>query len=181
MRIVATISFEQFNESILAMRKKYQRQNKRRRWSNVVFVVVASLTFAIVIQKSSAEFVGLSMVLLLLLIVLGVWSKWRAGYCLKQAYEVQKKQLNGQVMDIEDSGISGRWENGDASYQYKWSAFEDFLDLPNAFLLLPNSASFVRIPKASLSPEEQQTIRRWATTIEDTRHQPTRSPHTRTL
>jgi len=161
LHIVATISFEQFKTAILAMRKKYQPQSKKTRWLNIVFIVVVSFTLAIAMQKSSAEVIGFSFVLILFLVVLGIWSKRRAEYCLKQTYEVQKKQLNGQVMDIDESGIGGRWENGNASYQYKWSAFENFLDLPDAFLFLPNSVSFVRVPKESLSSEEQQDIKRW--------------------
>jgi hypothetical protein len=81
---------------------------------------------------------------------------------LKQAYKAQEKQLNGQQMEISESGISGQWADGSASYQYKWSAFERFMDLPDAFLFLPNSVSFVRIPKDSLTPDEQQTIHGWA-------------------
>lgn len=162
MRIVATISFEQFKTAILAMRKKYQQQSKKTRWLNIIFIVVVSFTLAIAIQKSSAEFIGFFLVLFLFLVVLGILSKRRAEYCLKQTYEVQKKLLNGQVMDIDESGISGQWENGNASYQYKWSAFEGFLDLPDGFLFFPNAAFFVRIPKDSLTPDEQQTIHGWA-------------------
>jgi hypothetical protein len=165
LRIVATISFEQFNEAILAMRKKYQQQNKKTQRANIVFTVVASLALAIAVRTSSAEVIGFSVVLIIFFVVLWIWSKWRAGRCLKQTYEVQRKQLNGQVMDIEESGISGQWEDGNASYQYKWLAFEGFLDLPNEFLLLPNSVSFVRIPKEFLSPDEQQIIKNWATKI----------------
>jgi YcxB-like protein len=73
----------------------------------------------------------------------------------------QEKQLNGQHMDINESGIVGQWADGKASYQFKWSAFERFIDLPDAILFLPNSVSFVRIPKDSLSSEDQQVIKRW--------------------
>ena len=141
------------------MRKKYQRENRKTRWLNIAFIVIVSLTLTIAIQTSSTEVVGFFLVLALFLVLLSVWSKRRAKYCLKQTFEVQRKQLNGQVMDIDDSGISGQWENGNAAYQYKWSAFEGFLDLPNEFLFLPNSVSFVRIPKDSLSLDEQQMIR----------------------
>ena len=80
----------------------------------------------------------------------------------EQAYTAQEKQLQGQLMDVDESGIIGQWADGNASYQYKWSAFERFIDLPDAFLFLPNSVSFVRIPKVSLSVEDQQDIKRWS-------------------
>jgi hypothetical protein len=167
LRIVATISFEQFRTAIVAMRKKYQPP-KKTRWLNIVFIVVASFTIAIAIQTSSAEVIGVSLLLAVFLVAIGIWSKWRVGYCLKQTYEVQKKQLNGQIMDIDDSGINGQWGNGDSNYQYKWSAFETFLDLPDAFLFLPNPVSFVRVPKESLSFEDQLTIKSWAEKINPT-------------
>jgi hypothetical protein len=65
-------------------------------------------------------------------------------------------------MNIDEFGISGQWENGDATYQFKWSAFEGLLDLPDGLLFFPNAAFFVRIPKDSLAPDEQQTIHGWA-------------------
>jgi YcxB-like protein len=122
---------------------------------------VSSFLITIAIQTSDRDFAGLLLLFLLLLVVFYVWSKFRAQACLKQTYEVQKKQLNGQQMNIDATGITGQWEDGNASYQFKWSAFESLIDLPDAFLFLPNSASFVRIPKESLSSDDQLEIKRW--------------------
>jgi hypothetical protein len=96
------------------------------------------------------------------LAVLYFWSKSRAKSCLKQHFEAQQTQLNGQQMDIDEAGISGNWQDGGAAYQFKWSAFRSFIDLPDAFLFLPNSVSFVRIPKEKLSSDEQLKIKQWA-------------------
>lgn len=65
-------------------------------------------------------------------------------------------------MYIDESGIVGKSADDATSYQYKWSAFESFIDLPDAYLLLPNSVTFVRIPKNLLNIDEQENIRRWA-------------------
>lgn len=71
--------------------------------------------------------------------------------------------MNGQIMEITQDGISGHWANGNASYRYAWQAFERLLDLPDSLVLLPNESSFVRVPKRSLTPDEQQEVKEWAT------------------
>jgi hypothetical protein len=127
LHIVATITFEQYKAALSAIRKSSQRVNKTS-WPTLVFIIVFSFSLTIAAQTSSRNLTSIILEFLLLLIALCAWSKFRAQSCLKQVYEVQKRQLNSQPMDIDETGISGRWENGNASYQFKWSAFENFLD-----------------------------------------------------
>ena len=65
-------------------------------------------------------------------------------------------------MDIDESGIRGQWHDGSASYQYQWSAFERFVEMPDGFLFLPNATSFVRVPRILLSLDEQEVLKKWA-------------------
>ena len=141
------------------MHKNSQRQANKTRWMGILFLIVLCLVPAIALGTPATRDFALGFYFPLA--VLYFWSKFRTKSCLKQVYEAQKKQLNGQRMDVDETGISGQWNDGNASYQFKWSAFESSLDLPDAFLFLPNSASFVRIPKESLNGDEQREIKRW--------------------
>ena len=169
MQVVATISFEQFKAAVLATRKQYAQQDKKVRWKGIVSIVLLWLAITVEIQRSGESLSALgaylgsfSLVPLILIALLVIWCKWQANHSLRKTYEIQKKQLNGQIMNIDESGISGQWEDGGATYQYRWSAFEGFRDLPDGFLFFPNAAVFVRIPTDSLTLDERQTIHRWA-------------------
>lgn len=169
MQLVATISFEQFKDAVVATRRHYSKQNAKPKWKGIVSFALVSFAITATLQ-TSGEYLGTSssclrsfyLALLILGAVLYLWCKWQSNSSLKKTYEIQKGQLNGQIMNIDESGISGQWDSGNATYQYRWSAFESFLDLPDGFLFFPNAAFFVRIPKNSLTPDEQQTIHAWA-------------------
>jgi hypothetical protein len=164
LHIEPTITFEQYRATLEAMRKPAERRFGKTQWYRIALIVIFSFSLTIAIKTPSTQKSSLAgfIILILLLSALWLWAKFRTQSCLKQTYDAQEKQLNGQHMDIDESGIVGQWADGTASYQYKWSAFERFIDLPDAFLFLPNSVSFVRIPKGSLSSDEQQDIREWA-------------------
>jgi hypothetical protein len=179
LQVIATISFEQFKAAVLATRRQYAQQGKTSKWIRIVVQLVIWLSITLAIHALTRSFrasdvspfgesfttfstylrdFGFAFLLGTLLLICRWWSDSR----LRKIYEIQKEQLNGQIMNIDESGISGQWENGDATYQYRWSAFEGFVDLPDEFLFFPNAALFVRIPKDSLSGEDQQTAHRWA-------------------
>jgi hypothetical protein len=105
------------------MQKISKRRVGKTSWPSIVFIIVVTFSLTIAMQTSNRNIRTSILEFLLLLVALCVWSKFRAEYCLKQHFQGQKKQLNGQPMDIDETGISGRWEDGNASYQYKWSAF----------------------------------------------------------
>jgi hypothetical protein len=165
LHIEPTITFEQYRASLEAMRKPADRKFGKTQWLRVAVIVIFSFSLFVAIKTPSTQ--NSSLVGFIIIILLSsatwLWAKFRTQSCLKQAYHAQEKQLNGQRMDINESGIAGQWADGTASYEYKWSAFERFIDLPDALFFLPNSVSFVRIPKEALSSEEQQEIKRWGT------------------
>jgi hypothetical protein len=121
-------------------------------------IVVFSFTVLVMIKTSA---VLSSFVVIGLLFVLWLPLKYITHFCLKRSYKAQEKYLNEQQMDLSENGISGHSMDGTIRYEYKWSAFERFIDIPDAFILLPNATSFIRIPKKSLTVEDQQQIRRW--------------------
>jgi hypothetical protein len=163
LHIVATISFEQYKASLDALRKPAERRYGKTKWLRIFFITFFSFSLFIAIKTPSTQQSSLLGFILLVLFfsAIWLWAKFRTQSCLKQAYTAQEKQFNGQHMDINESGIVGQWADGAVIYQYKWSAFERFIDLPDAILFLPNSVSFVRIPKEALSSEEQHEIKRW--------------------
>ena len=162
VQIVATISLEQFQTAVAATRNHFAKKNKKNSWLQIVFFVVIGFSIAIAMQTPSEYLRGFCLGLYAFAVLLVIWCKLQSNRPLRKSYEVQQKQLNGQIMNIDGSGISGRWENGDASYQYRWSAFDSFLELPDGFLFFTNPLFFVRIPKDTLNMDEQQTIRTWA-------------------
>jgi hypothetical protein len=163
LHVEPSITFEQYSAALEAMRKPSDKRFGRSQWLKVAVIIILSFSiFITLIPDTQRSPLIVLISVILLYILLSLWMRFRTKSCLKQAYMAQEKQLQGQRMDVDESGIIGQWADGNASYQYKWSAFERFIDLPDAFLFLPNSVSFVRIPKASLSVEEQQDIKRWS-------------------
>lgn len=163
MRIESQITFEQYRAALEAMKTPADRRFGTPKWLSVVFIVIFSFSLVILLKlpSTSDDTVTGFIILAVVLFSIHAWCKYRVKSYLRRTYNAQEKQLNGQQMEISEAGISGEWANGDLTYDYKWSAFERCIDLPDAFLFLPNSVSFVRIPKDSLSAEEQQHIRQW--------------------
>jgi hypothetical protein len=64
-------------------------------------------------------------------------------------------------MTIGPSGLDYERRDGTANTQYRWDAFETWIEKPDAFLLMPSLQSFVRIPKDKLTEAEQAEIRTW--------------------
>jgi hypothetical protein len=155
------MSLEQFQTAVVAARNHFAKKNKRTSWFQIVFLVIIAFSLAIAMQTFSEYLRGFCLGFYAFAVLLVLWCKWQSNRTFRKSYEAQQKQLNGQIMNIDESGISGRWENGNASYQYKWSAFESFLELPDGFLFFANPAFFVRIPKSSLNLDEQQMIKTW--------------------
>lgn len=165
MHIEPTITFQQYKATLEVMRSPAERRFGKIQWLRIVLIIIFSFSLVIALKiPSTRESSLLGFIILVpLLFALSLWGKRRTEACLKRVYTTQEKQLNGQQMDITQSGISGQWADGNARYQYKWSAFERLIDLPDAFIFLPNAYAFVRIPKESLSLDEQQDIRLWGT------------------
>jgi hypothetical protein len=164
LHVEPSITLEQYRAALEAIRKPSDKRFGRSQWLRVA--VIITLSFSIFIAVKTPDTQRSSLVVLIslatLYLALSLLTRFKTKSCLKQAYTAQEKQLQGQRMDVTESGIIGQWADGNASYQYKWTAFERFIELPDAFLFLPNSVSFVRIPKTSLSVEEQQDIKRWS-------------------
>ncbi|HZQ42954.1 MAG TPA: YcxB family protein [Acidobacteriaceae bacterium] len=162
MEIQATINFEEYRAMLEAMRKPPERSGRSLITRGLIALAFAVL-FVIGLQTGLRDVTVLaSIVCVLLPCLCWIWLRFRMPKCLRRTYLAQEKQLNGQIMKITHDGISGQWANGNASYRYAWQAFERLLDLPDSFVLLPNETSFVRVPKRSLTHDQQQEVKEWA-------------------
>jgi hypothetical protein len=170
LQVIATISFEQFKAAVTATRKRYSQQDKKASWKGIGSIVLASFAITAALHTSGESFTALSAYLkgfalafFILAALLFLLCKWQAARCLRKSYEVQKKQLNGQIMNIDESGINGQWENGDVTYHYRWSALKHSLIFPTGFSSFrTQSPSFVfpKIPSLLTSSEQSMPGRR---------------------
>jgi L-lactate permease len=168
LHVEPKITFEQFNATVSAMRKS----TSKTKWLRIALIVVFSFSIVIMAKTSSnGQFPAIISITLLALFIFGLFAKYIAHWCLKRSYKTQEKQFNEQHMDLSETGISGHSTDGTVSYRYDWSAFERSIELPDAFLFLPNKTSFIRIPKDVLSTEQIRELKRWVVQI------PTTPPH----
>ena len=158
-----SISFEQYQDALKAIRKPSEQSPVKTPWYRYLFLAILCLSIGIAIQTLPLRESLVDLVILaLVLATLWGYCKINVKTCLKKVYEAQEKQLNGQQMEILEAGISGQTADSNISYHYNWSAFERTIELPDALLFLPNSQTFVRVPKASLNSDEVQEMMRWA-------------------
>lgn len=162
MEIQTTINFEEYSAVLKAMRKPRAKTGRRLAAEGLIGSAFG-LLIVIGLQTRLHDAIILSSIIFGLLACLGwLWVKFSKPKCLRRSYVAQEKQLNGQIMEINQDGISGHWANGYASYRYAWRAFERLLDLPGSFVFLTTDISFVCIPKRSLTPNEQRELKEWA-------------------
>jgi hypothetical protein len=162
VELQTTINFEEYRAVLEAMRKPPERTG-RSQLTRVLVAFVFAFSIVIGLQTRLRDVTILTSIIFVLLVCLSwIWLRFRAPKCLRRTFVAQERQLNGQIMEITQDGISGHWANGNASYRYAWQAFERLLDMPDSFVLLPNETSFVRVPKGSLTPDEQREVKEWA-------------------
>jgi len=157
------ITFEQYQATLKAMREPNKAGFGTRHWLRVGLIVIFFFA-TLILAETSADPQGAALAFVMVsasLVALWTFGTYYTRYCLKKLYRAQEQQLNQQQMAITESGISGNAVDGTVTYSYKWSAFERFIEMPDAFLLLPNLATFLRIPKEHLSAEDQENIRQW--------------------
>lgn len=170
MEITASISFEQYKTALAALQAPTTgRPNKTKRpYKAFGISALIAISFLLADYAHGArDNAAIAFVALFLLyglcLALKQWGKVRHETCLKKVYEAQEKQLSGQLMSINEQGISGSTADLTYAYQYRWASFVRLIDLSDGLLFLPNSVSFVHIPKESLSSEELRQIMAWWT------------------
>ena len=73
-------------------------------------------------------------------------------------YRMQK--LGAEVLlDVDDQRMLAERSDGQADSTWKWPILEKWGESPEVFVILPNSATFVTIPKRVLAPEQQDELR----------------------
>ena len=168
LKIVATITFEQY-AAVLGAMAKVSKPTRRRiitwiwRPYVIVSVVIFTLAASLSMEPPANQFVLISLgSAAVVYIMCRYYSRRRVQSCIRRAFDVQDAYMNGQVMEITQSGITGETADGESGFHYKWSAFQRVLRLPDALVFLLTYESFVRIPTESLSLDEQHQIGAWS-------------------
>jgi hypothetical protein len=118
LHVEPSITFEQYRAALEAMRKPSDKRFGRSQWLRVAVIIILSFSIFIAVKTPDTQHSSLVFLISLipLYIALSLWGRFRTKSCLKQAYTAQEKQLQGQRMDVDESGIIGQWADGNASY-----------------------------------------------------------------
>jgi hypothetical protein len=75
-----------------------------------------------------------------------------------RSYRMQK--LGAEVLlDVDDQRMRAERSDGQADITWKWPILEKWGESPEVFVILPNSATFIIVPKRVLTPEQQDELR----------------------
>ena len=96
--------------------------------------------------------------------LLCLWCPIQYPRKIRKLYQEQASKLSGRMI-LQSTGLDYQRSDGSANAHYAWAAFDLWTDQPDAFLLMPGSTSFVRIPKDHLSLQDQNEVRGWLTPI----------------
>jgi len=162
MQLEVDVSYEQYFE---ATRLLHLHTTRKRRW-NFLFAwygyPILGVVFAIltVLLWSTDRRLSPSVVFNIGATIFFFWCRFNFATRVRKMYEQQAKNFPG-TMTLTPTGLRFERRNGTASTDYRWNAFEQWLEQPEMFLLFPGPLSFVRIPKDKLTAAEQDEVRGW--------------------
>lgn len=167
MRFQPTISLEQYRDACRAVMAAKPKRPQRRPWKEAIVLTVASFVLVVALQIPVARIVSFTILALLLLfsVICKPLSKWSQERCLRKIYCEEQEKLNGQVLTIDEAGISCDQIDGQATAYYRWPGFTKRMDRPDEFLFLPSPNSFVRIPKERLELSDRELIWQWSSMV----------------
>lgn len=167
MRFHPTITFEQYRNTCQAVAAAKPKKVRKRSWKEYMVVAVVCLALGLASQVPAARVPALT--LFAVLILCRIFSKPLANRsqerCLRVIYSEEQETLNGQVLTIDESGISCDQANGQATSHQTWRALMRRIDMPDAFVFLPSPNSFVRVPKEMLPLSDRELIWQWSSTV----------------
>jgi hypothetical protein len=167
MRIQPRITFEQYLATHRAVLAVKSSPVQKRSWRYYLALAVGCLALGIAAQSPLTRvpalflFVGM----ILYAVIITALSRRSRNQCMRRIYTEEQPALNDQVLTIEESGITSDRGNGQISLHCRWDAFIYSIELPDAMIFLPTPNTFVRIPRADLSPSDDQRIREWSSGI----------------
>jgi len=167
MRILATITFAQYRDTIRAVVSAKDKRVQPRSWKENVALAIVGLALALALQVPVAR--APVFTLFAVMILCWIFSKPIARRsqerCLKAIYSEERETLNGQVLTIDETGISCDRDHGQVSSHFAWQAFVKRIDMPDAFVFLQSPNSFVLVPKETLSSSDRELIWQWSSTV----------------
>ena len=167
MRIHPTITFEQYRDTCRIVIAAKAKRPQRYTWKGYLALAVACLVLGIAPQIPAARQPALTIYVLLILCWI-FWkplAKWSQERCLRRIYSEEQEKLNGQILTIDEGGISCEFTDGLTTSHHRWQGFKKRIDLPDSFLFLPTPNSFVRVPKDALELPERELIWEWSSMV----------------
>jgi len=162
MHLKPAITFEQYVSDMRDVRsrraKRKPNQFRAVAWGMVIGLALVGL-YDIPATRVSSYVLGAGFLLLA-----AAWNPYvrrRQKSLLRGVYDDQQAILNGNEMDVDESGISGSWVKGHARYEFGWTAFSDCIDRPDAFLFLYSPCCWIRVQKDGLLSADQLQIIAW--------------------
>ncbi len=162
MRIDVDMSFQQYFEACqLFCRRATTPWRRFNYWMLIygypVFGAIIALAAA---QMAIVQHAYVGAVIQFLFSIFFFWARFRYPTRVRKIYDQQAKDLIG-IMTLAPEGVRFERANGTANADYKWVAFDRWIDKPDMFMILTGPVMFYRIPKDKLTSDEQAQVRRW--------------------
>ncbi|MBW8869282.1 MAG: YcxB family protein [Acidobacteriales bacterium] len=164
MRLHPRINFEQYRDSCQALVEVKPQKAPKRSWQEYVILSIVCLVIGIspkIPPLRVPVFTAVGVLILYALFATQRAKGIRERY-LRAIFIEEQQRLSNQTLTIDESGISCDEGNGRVTSHYTWNAFIECIDTPDAYLFLPSSNSFVRVPEESLSQSEIELLLQWS-------------------
>ena len=167
MRLQPTITFEQYKATHEAISAATPKARQSYTWRGYMSLILVCLTLGLAPQFKVARVPAFTIdaCLVVCWILCKPLDKSARNRRLRRVFAAKRAKLNDQVLTLDESGISYDQSNGLMICHYSWRAFACWIDMPDAFLFLPSTRSFVRVPKEGLTEEDQAQIREWSSSV----------------
>ena len=167
MRLEPKITFEQYKATLAAVRSAKPRKSHMRSGRYYLILAIVCLTIGIAAQSPVTRVPIYTILFTLFFLSLLAKPLTRRSWekHVKRNYEEQQARLNDQVLTIDESGIASNCANGKVVTHMTWQAFVSSIDMPDAIVFLLSPNAFVRVPKETLTPSDQDQLRKWSSGI----------------
>ncbi len=167
MQIQPTITFEQYRDTCRAVLAAKTKRVRHRSWIEYLVLGIVSLALGLAFLDPISRVPAITIygVMILCWILNKPLAKRSQVRCLRAMFAEEQESLGGQVLTIDESGISCDRFNGQATSHHSWRAFIKLIDMPDAFLFLPTPNQFIRLPKELLAAADRELVLQWSSTV----------------
>jgi len=168
MRFQAKITFDQYKDTCLAVAAaKPGKGNHKKSWKGYVSLALVCLALGLSPQLPGARVPAF--VIFSIIVLLGILSKPLArrsqDRCFRSIFSEEEQFLNGQLLTVDESGITCDRIDGQATSHNSWQSLTKRIDTPDAYIFLPSPNSFIRVPKEFLSKSDLELIWKWSSMV----------------